>query len=182
MTKEAEAALVRRCREGDKGAFGELVRHFAGRAMGTARLLLRNGEDAQDASQEAFVKAWRNIGRFDGRSRFFTWLSVILRNVCRDRLRRRRGDEMVELTDGHAHPNPDSDPVALAQRSERAEQIRQAIRELPAPHRDVIVMSHFLDFSYRQMAQSLDVPIGTVTSRLHAARKALRDKLEGMRP
>ncbi|MFP4052410.1 MAG: RNA polymerase sigma factor [Phycisphaerae bacterium] len=174
-----EDALIARCKAGDKKAFGALVKRYAGPAMGTAQMMLNCHMDAQDVSQEAFVKAWRNIKRFDGRSRFYTWFSVILRNCCRDRLRKRRGKETAELTEGHVDDNPFFDPHGRVETDERCGRIRQAILKLPPIHREVIIMSHFQDLSYKQMATELGIPIGTVTSRLHAARNALRGLLEG---
>lgn len=169
-----EKALIDRCRRGDKEAFGHLVRRYAGPAQGTAALLLGCQDEAMDASQEAFVKAWRAIKRFDGRAKFYTWFSTILRNVCISRLRRRKRRKTVELTDGHAEPHPDADPVYLAQRSDRKRRVWQAIQSLSPMHREIIVMSHFQHLSYKQIAAELDIPMGTVTSRLYAARQALK--------
>jgi RNA polymerase sigma-70 factor (ECF subfamily) len=175
---EGEAAVIRRCQAGDQDAFGQLVRLYAGRAIGAACALLGNREDALDASQDAFVRAWRNIGRFDGRSRFYTWYSTVLRNVCISRLRRRR-PAAAELSVEPAGPAEQTDPSILAERNERAKRLWRAILRLPLKHREIIVMSHFQHMAYKDIADSLAVPIGTVMSRLHNARKALRDLLGG---
>jgi RNA polymerase sigma-70 factor (ECF subfamily) len=174
---EPEEAVIRRCQAGDKEAFGQLVRLYAGRAIGAACAMLRDREDALDASQDAFVRAWRNIGRFDGRSRFYTWYSAILRNVCISRLRRRR--PAAELSVEPAGPAEQTDPSILAEQNERAQRLWRAIIRLPLKHREIIVMSHFQHMPYKDIAESLAVPIGTVMSRLHNARKALRDLLGG---
>jgi RNA polymerase sigma factor (sigma-70 family) len=173
---EAEGALIRQCQAGDKDAFGRLVKQFAGRAIGAAYLLLGNRDDAMEASQDAFIRAWRNIRRFDGRSKFYTWYSAVLRNVCLSRLRRRRHPtgEMVVEPPGQAESD---DPSILAERSERTDLVRKAILQLPVKHREIIVMSHFQHMSYKEIAASLGIPIGTVMSRLHNARKALRELL-----
>lgn len=171
--EEMEAALVRQCQAGDKDAFGRLVTHFAGRAIGAAYALLGNREDAMDASQDAFVRAWRNIGRFDGRSRFYTWYSSVLRNVCISRLRRRK-HPTVELVLEPAGPAEQTDPSILAERNERTLRLWKAILQLPLKHREILVMSHFQHMAYKDIAAALSVPIGTVMSRLHNARKALR--------
>jgi RNA polymerase sigma-70 factor, ECF subfamily len=173
---EGEEAVIRRCQAGDREAFGQLVRLYAGRAIGAACALLGNREDALDASQDAFVQAWRNIGRFDGRSRFYTWYSTVLRNVCISRLRRRR-PAAAELTAEPAGPAEQTDPSILAERNERTRRLWGAILRLPLKHREVVVMSHFQHMPYKDIAESLGVPIGTVMSRLHNARKALRDLL-----
>ncbi|HET6429228.1 MAG TPA: sigma-70 family RNA polymerase sigma factor [Phycisphaerae bacterium] len=178
---DAERTLIGQCRAGDKAAFGQLVRAHAGRAIGLAYGLLGNRSDALDASQDAFVRAWRAMGRFDGRSAFYTWYAAILRNVCVSQLRKRlrRGpDEPIESL---PLPSGEPDPSLLAERSERIDRIWRAVMSLPTAHREVIVMKHFQEMSYRQMAESLSVPVGTVTSRLHAARRALRELLAGER-
>ena len=160
---ENETALLERCRAGDKDAFGFVVKKYAGRASGAACVLLGCPHEALDASQEAFVRAWRNIRRFNTSSPFYPWYSAILRNVCRSRLRRRARRRTVALTDGHGDPSSDSNPVLLAERNER---------------RDAL-MKHFQDMSYKGIAAALGIPIGTVMSRLHSARRALRETLAG---
>ena len=179
---EAESTLIGQCRAGDKAAFGQLVRAHAGRAIGLAYGLLGNRSDALDASQEAFVRAWRAIARFDGRSAFYTWYAAILRNVCLSQLRKRLRRGATEPIESLPLPASEPDPSLLAQRNERVERVWRAVMSLPTAHREVIVMKHFQEMSYRAMAESLSVPVGTVTSRLHAARRALRDMLAGERP
>ena len=179
---ETDSALVRQCQAGNKDAFGALVKRHAPRAVGTAALLLGNHDDALDASQQAFVRAWRSIKRFDGRASFYTWYSTILRNVCISLYRRRSRRKAVELPDNHPEPRPWADPELLAQKNEQARRIWRAIQQLPIKHREVIVMSHFQHLAYKEIAASLEVPIGTVMSRLHAARKSLREKLTGEEP
>jgi len=175
--EESEADLIQRCQAGDKDAFGAIVKRYAGAATGAAYLLLGSHEDALDASQEAFVRAWRHIRRFDLAAPFYPWYSTILRNLCVSRLRRRSRDKTVELADAEHGSDAESDPLLLAERSERRDRVWRAIMELSPQHRDVIVMSHFQQMSYKQMAAALDVPIGTVMSRLYNAREALRQKL-----
>ena len=175
---DSEEALIRRCREGDPDAFGVLVKRYAGRAIGRAYLLLGDRDDALDASQEAFTRAWRNIPRFDGRSKFYTWYSALMRNVCLSRLRRRKRRRTMELAEEPAGPRSDWDPSLLAERNERTERLWRAIGRLAVKHREIIDLSHFQHLSYKEIAEALDIPIGTVMSRLHNARKALREILE----
>jgi len=172
----SEAALIRQCQAGDKEAFGRLVKCFAGRAVGAAYVLLGNRDDALEASQDAFVRAWRNIRRFDGRSKFYTWYSTVLRNVCISRLRRKR-HRTVELAIEPPGESDHTDPSILAERNERTEHLWQAIRRLPLKHREIIVMNHFQHLPYKDIAKALGIPIGTVMSRLHNARKTLRGLL-----
>ncbi len=177
--EQAEAAIIQRCQAGEKDAFGHLVKRYAGAAVGAAQMFLGCRDEALDASQEAFVRAWRHIKRFDLGRPFYPWYSRILRNVCMSRLRRRARRRTETLTDGHAVHSPDSDPVFVAERNERREHLRLALMGLPLHHRDILVMNHFQGMSYRDMAETLGIPIGTVMSRLHNARKALREKLAG---
>jgi len=175
--EEPEASLIARCQAGDREAFGVVVKRYAGAATGAAALLLGSHEEALDASQEAFVRAWRHIRRFDRNAPFYPWFAAILRNVCISRLRRDARRRTVELTDGHADDLDGTDPVLLAERNERRDRVWRAIQAISDQHREVLVMSHFQGLSYRQMAEALGIPIGTVMSRLHGARQALRKEL-----
>jgi RNA polymerase sigma-70 factor (ECF subfamily) len=180
--EETNTALVGRSRAGDADAFGSLVRQYAGRAIGTDTLMLGSHHDALDASQEAFVRAWRKIDRFRGDGSFYAWFSAILRNVCIDRIRRRAKRKHASLDDVFDLADTDDSPEVLADKSEQARKLWQAIRRLSPAHRDIIILSHFQEMSYRQIADALDIPIGTVMSRLHGARKALRGTLTGATP
>ena len=182
MVEQVQDRLVNRSRAGDADAFGSLVRQYAGRAIGTATLMLGSHHDALDASQEAFVRAWRKIDRFRGDGSFYAWFSAILRNVCIDRIRRRAKRKHASLDDAFGLADTDDGPEVLADKSEQARTLWQAIRRLSPAHRDIIILSHFQEMSYRQIADALDIPIGTVMSRLHGARKALRGTLTGVTP
>jgi RNA polymerase sigma-70 factor (ECF subfamily) len=174
---ESEQALIARSRAGGKEAFGRLVRKYAGRAIAGAYVLLGNRDDAMDASQEAFVRAWRHLKGFDGRSSFYTWYSALMRNVCLTRLRKRRRHRTAELAVEPAAAPDATDPSLLAERNERAECLWKAVLSLPLKHREIILMNHFQEMSYKEIAEGLAIPIGTVMSRLHNARKALRRAL-----
>ena len=176
---ETEASLIRRCQAGEKDAFGPLVRKYAGAASGAAYMILGCYDEAMDASQEAFVRAWRAIHRFDAERPFFPWLRTILRNVCLGRLRSNARRPTQDLPDGCASAATDTDPVLLADCSERADRVWRAVMSLPLAHREVILMNHFQNMSYSEIADALGVPVGTVMSRLYYARRALRDKLPG---
>jgi len=176
---ETEAVLIRRCQAGEKEAFEPIVRKYAGRATGAAAVLLGCPQEAQDASQEAFVRAWRHIERFRTDAPFYPWYSAILRNICRSRLRRRARRKTVSLPDGYAAPTSDGDPVMLAEQNERRRHLFQAILSLQSMFREILLMKHFQDMSYKEMAEALDIPIGTVMSRLHNARRALGEALSG---
>jgi len=182
LMETVEAALIERCRRGDAEAFGDIVRAYAGRATGAAMLLLGNHDDALDASQEAFVRAWRNIRRLKCNRAFYSWYCTILRNVCLDRLRRRARRKTVDLPDDHPDPAENTGPGTLAEKNEQTERVWNAVTMLPLNHREIIVMSHFQEMSYKEMAEALGIPIGTVMSRLYHARQRLREMLEKDRP
>ena len=179
MMENVQENIISRCQAGQTEAFGELVKMHAPRAVAAAYGMLGCHDEALDASQDAFVRAWRGIGRFSDRANFYTWYYSILRNLCIDRLRRRQKHKCAELNNDHAACPQQSDPAVLAQNNEQSQRIWQAILELPLIHREIIVMSHFQEMSYKEMAEVLEVPIGTVMSRLHNARKNLGDKLAG---
>jgi len=176
-----ESTLLRRCQAGDKDAFGLVVRRYAGRATGAALLLLGSHEDALDASQEAFVRAWRHMERFDLNRPFYPWYATILRNVCLSRLRSRTRRPTYELPDDHPGAG-EANPVLLAERNERRDRVWRAVMALKPHHREIIVLCHFQQLSYREMAAALEIPIGTVMSRLHTARLALRETLRDDAP
>jgi len=175
-----EAELTRRSRQGDADAFGLLVRRHAGRATALATGLVGNHADAVDLSQDAFVRAWRHIDTFRGQCSFFAWYCRILRNLCYSRLRRHRPAGQP-LVDGR-YASSAADPALLAEQSEQADRLWSAILRLSENHREIILLSHFDQFSYKEIAAALEIPLGTVMSRLHAARCALRAELAGKQP
>jgi len=178
---DADDALIRRSQDGDAEAFGILVKRYAGRATGVAVVLVGNHADALDVSQEAFVRAWKHIRTFRGDSSFFVWYSSILRKVAFSWLRRRRKQSDEELMEARAVPQAGVDPAVLAERNEQTERLWQAILELPTKHREILVLKHFEYLSYKEIAGVLEIPIGTVMSRLHTAREDLRAQLSGER-
>jgi RNA polymerase sigma-70 factor (ECF subfamily) len=132
---------------------------------------------AEDVSQETLVEAWRSIGRFDGRCRFSTWLYGILRHRFLKAVRR-LGSKAEELppADAGSFLTTKADPSLLAQRMEAACRIRQAVAELPEEHRQVIELRFFADATLDDISVALDVPLGTVKSRLHNGLEKLRQQ------
>ena len=180
---EEEIIAVQQCRRGSRDAFEVIVRRYMKDAYFIALGLVGNREDALDLSQEAFIRAYCNIKRFDPRRKFFPWFYQILKNLCFSHLRKRSrrqttaldniGDEEV-ATDN----NPVFDPEAVAQRNELRTQVWKAIGKLGDKHREVIILRHFQNLSYEQMAGVLFCNKGTVMSRLYHARRKLRDLLD----
>lgn len=161
--------LVARAQAGDERAFETLVRTHIDAVYGHALRFFGDPTAAEDATQEVFVKVFRSLGSFDGRSSFSTWLFRVTRNVCLDMARARtRVPVPMDLTDFDPPRTGDaSDAIALAQA------VETAIRTLPPEEREALGAIALFDLSYEQAAEALGVPIGTVKSRVFRARKAL---------
>jgi RNA polymerase sigma-70 factor (ECF subfamily) len=179
-----EAALLEQCRQGDVAAFEPLVEKYRERVWRLAYHHLRDSEEARDVAQEAFVRAWQALPSFRGQSAFYTWLFRIAMNVAMDRARQRAsrgralGTERVPEEDWErVMVDQAPSPEQRAARAEQRARIRQALATLPEHHRTIIMLSDLEGLSYREIAEVLDIPMGTVMSRLHHARKRLRAAL-----
>jgi RNA polymerase sigma-70 factor (ECF subfamily) len=181
-----DAALIERCRAGDIAAFEPLVEKYRQRVWRLAYNVLRDREEAWDVAQEAFVRAWQALPNFRGQSAFYTWLFRIVMNVAADRARSRAargrafGTERIPeedwdrvLIDQPANASPDA---AAAGAQERA-RIERALATLSDDHRRIVVLSDIEGLSYKEIADVLEIPMGTVMSRLHNARKRLKTAL-----
>lgn len=180
-----EAEWARSAAGGDKAAFARLVEKHKQSVHGLCYRLLGSGEEARDAAQEAFVRAYTGIREFDARQPFAAWVLRIARNHCIDLLRRRRPSLALEARgdEPEAFVAPElRDHFALT--GEQAVQEREAQRDLdaavaalPARYREVIALFHVQHRSYAEIAQTLGVPMGTVMTWLHRARKELKAML-----
>ena len=182
----AEAILVRRARAGDTAAFGELVSIYMQRCYYAALGMVGSPQDAEDLSQEAFVRAFRARERLDPERPFYPWLYQILRRLCynftRDTASRRRKLERAGSwleAEATVRASVD-DPERVRATDELRDRLEEAIDELPMAQREVFVLKEFEGLKYREIAELLDVPIGTVMSRLYAARQRLATRLEGL--
>jgi RNA polymerase sigma-70 factor (ECF subfamily) len=176
-----DQALIERCRRGDLAAFETLVERYRERVWRLAYHYLRDREDAWDVAQETFVRAWQGLPSFRGQSAFYTWLFRIAVNVATDRARQRAarrrafGNEQVPEEEWErVAGDPQASPDAVVASAEQRARIRQALDALPERHRAIIMLSDLQGLSYREIAEVLNIPIGTVMSRLHNARKRLR--------
>jgi len=179
-----DQALVERCRNGEVAAFEPLVEKYRERVWRLAYNYLRDREEAWDVAQDAFIRAWQALPSFRGQSAFYTWLFRIVINVATDRARQRSargrafGTEAVPEEDwDRVLVEPGGGPDTAAARAEQRERIRRGLDALPEHHRAIIMLSDLEGLSYREIAEVLDIPMGTVMSRLHNARKRLRDIL-----
>jgi len=177
-TVAAETAALAACQKGDRDAFETIVRNYAARAAGVARSILRDAVAADDASQEAFIRAYRAIHRFDLGMAFYPWFYRILKNVCLTRLKKRKiADFSLDAENAPPVAAKPNDPADNASRKELRATILQAVDTLSDPHREIIHLAHFEQLSYKEIAECLSIPNGTVMSRLWAARKALKKVL-----
>lgn len=182
-----DSALIEKCRAGDITAFEPLVEKYRQRVWRLAYNVLRDREEAWDVAQEAFIKAYQALPSFRGQSAFYTWLYRIAMNVAADRARSRAaqgrafGTERVPEEDWErviTDPNPsEASPADTASRREERVKIMQALDQLSEDHRRIIMLGDLEGLSYREIAETLEIPMGTVMSRLHNARKRLRDVL-----
>jgi len=177
-TAAAETAALAACQKGDRDAFETIVRNYAARAAGVARSILRDAAAADDAAQDAFIRAYRAIHRFDLKQAFYPWFYRILKNVCLTKLKKRKiADFSLDAEDAPPVAAKPNDPSDKASHSELRVTIMSAMDTLSDPHREILHLSHFEQLSYKEIAACLNIPAGTVMSRLWAARKALKKVL-----
>jgi RNA polymerase sigma-70 factor (ECF subfamily) len=181
-----------RAREGDREAFGRLVRRHHRRVYAAALHILGNHSDADDATQETFVRAYRGLATFDGRADFFTWLYRITINTALNALRggkrgaalaQRGGDEAA-----HVGGRPESlgqrggDPAQQAQQTTEVQRVLAAIGELSPTLRVTLILATIEDLPHKQIAEILEIPEGTVAWRVNEARRLLRQRLGLVEP
>jgi RNA polymerase sigma-70 factor (ECF subfamily) len=179
--RATERALVLRARDGDRQAFGDLVTRYMRRAYYQALGLVGSHDDALDLSQEAFARAFRARSSLDPERPFYAWLYQILRRLCfnflRDRRTRARKLEAAAGWLAEEARSASEDPGRSALRAELRAQLESAIEALPDREREVLVLKEFEGLRYREIAELLGIPMGTVMSRLYAARRRLATSL-----
>jgi len=186
------ADLVRRAAAGERAAFDQLVLRYQDDAVNTAYYYLGHYEDAVDAAQEAFLKAYRSLPAFRGSSTFRTWILTIVLNTARSLRARSRAKKRsarliridaaspgAETSETSCLDVPDSsaNPAKLLERKEVKEALERAIAELDDESREVVVLRDISGESYDAIAEALDIPLGTVKSRVHRARLELQKKM-----
>ncbi len=171
--EDAELAVL--AQAGDREAFGTLVQRYAGQARRVARGLLDNEADADDATQTAFFSAYRSLGRFDPGRPFGPWLLRIVANAATDRLRREkvRLTEQIPASAQFRGAGPDRE----ASRREFRAAVKRALAQLPERRRMAVVLFDVEGYSHQEIAEILNVPVGTVRSDVFHARRALRKSL-----
>ena len=175
-----DAALLAASQKGDEKAFGEIVRRYQRAVHRLAWSLTRNASDADDLAQETFVRAWGAIGRFELEQPLYPWLARIVTNQAFSlfRHRKRRPETSIEpLVEAGQQWGVDDDPAEHSAESERDRALRACFGELAAEHQAVLALRAVQDLSYNEIAKALNIPIGTVMSRLSRARAELKRRL-----
>lgn len=190
-----DLTLVQRVRSGDQRAFKQLVERYQRKVYAVAFGMLKDREEARDVTQEAFVKVYKYLDHFKGDASFYTWLYRITANVCIDVMRRKgtaKGDH-VEFDETQAQDTSEANLGALGSklgtnpqksvlRRELAEKIQEALQQVPEKHREILLLREVEGMSYEDLARTLEIPKGTVMSRLFHARlkvqKLLNEYLE----
>ena len=178
----SDEELVQACQAGESSAFDILVARWEDKIRGAAYRLLGSQEEAQDAAQEAFLKAYRGLPAFKQEARFSSWLYQIVLNLCRDRLRRRKGRTMVSLEAleelGPVIAGREPAALDLVQQLDLRRAVRRAIGELSEEQREVVILKEYQGLTFLEIAQALDLPVSTVKTRLYRGLGQLRLHLE----
>ena len=168
-----DVEAIKRCQQGEREAFRHLVEHYQKRAVAHATAILFHRADAEDAVQEAFIDAFKGIGTFDTSRTFYEWFYVLLRNRCYKMTARRRPTESLD------------EALLLASQpgmsSETTVGLEKALHSLTSEEREIVCLKYFDGLSYDELATHLQIPRGTVMSRLFNARRRLQRKLTGVR-
>lgn len=171
---------IQSCIKGNKFAYKVIVQRYMKRAYYIALGLVGNHDDALDLSQEAFIRAYRSLSSFNIHKSFFTWYYTILRNLCLNHIRTKNNvfHQTCKIDEEIADRNPD--PLAHTENSDLIEHLWKSIKKLQGEEREVLILKDIEGLSYKEIATLIDIPIGTVMSRLFNARKHLRSLCEKM--
>ena len=180
----SDGELIERFNNENKEAFEELIQRYQHKVYNTTFRMLGNHEDALDMAQETFIRVYKSLASFKKNSSFSTWFFRITTNICRDELRKRqRKLKTLSISEGEEHnkiileDDEKNNPEKISISQELSTTIQEKVNQLPTEQRMVFVLREFQDLSYQEIADILDISMGTVKSRLSRARKALREDL-----
>ena len=176
---------IKQVKKGDQDAFAEVVEYYKDKVYQLCYRMLGNAHEAEDSAQEAFIRAYVNIHSYDSTKKFSTWLYRIATNLCIDRIRKKKPDYYLDAeisgTDGmnmySQIPADQKLPEDELEKLELQEHIQQEILKLPDKYRSVIILKYVDELSLKEISDILDLPVGTVKTRIHRGREALRNKL-----
>lgn len=171
-----EQDLIRAAQSGDRDALITLLREIETHVYRTAYYILNNEQDAMDAAQEALIRIYTKINSYEEKAKFKTWVQRIVTNICIDKFRRTKASVSIEEHNLVFQTENNVEQEVMA--SYAAKDIREAINQLPEHHRTVVVLRYLQDFSYNEIAESLDLPLNTVKSYLFRARRQLQTLLK----
>ncbi len=184
--RRSDLKLIKKCKRGEEAAFEKLLNRYRGAIFSLCFRMTRHSEDARDLAQEIFIKVFSLLDRYDEEYAFSSWLFRIATNHCIDYLRRNRlrflsldgstrsDDEEIELQLPDSGPRPDT----VLQRKEALERLDEIITELPPHYRVITLLRHDQELSYEEIANILDLPLGTVKARIHRARNMIQQMLK----
>ena len=187
MANTDEAEILRRCLKGDEGAYRELIERYRRQVYSLALRMVRQAEDAEDLTQETFIRMFRALERYDPTRPFAAWLFTIASRLAIDHLRRRRVRpiSLVQRDAGSDEEremeirDPSLGPEELASHGEEERRAQELIDGLPPHYRIVVILRHQQELSYEEIAAALHLPLGTVKARIHRARALLKQRIEG---
>jgi len=182
---ENESDLLLRCREGDEASWRELVSRHARKVFGLAYRFTGRVDEAEDLTQEVFIKVYQTLERYDaGVGSFGSWLMAVARNQSIDRYRRCRQEHQRRVEDPEAvdlAPSGDESALRSLEREERVRLVHRGLRALPSELREVLVLFDLQGVPYDEIAETLGIPLGTVKSRINRGRLELAKRLRGRR-
>jgi len=179
MAVSGDQALVKKVLSGDLDAYGELVQIYQTSVFNVCCRVLGNRRDAEDLTQEAFLRAYNNLGSYDPGRPFGPWMRTLAANLCYNKLNRRELPR-VDLIDERDLPEKDTihNPEKALEISQENQKLYQALWDLPHQYRIAVELRHFQELSYQEMAQTLNLPLNTVRSHLYRGRQKLAALLE----
>lgn len=184
-SRPTDVELIAAVLKGSQDEYGDLVERYQGRLVNYLFRLLRNYEEARDLAQEVFLKVYRALDRYDSKYKFSTWLFRVAQNAAIDKIRKRRLQlvSMDRTGDGDGEgrtwefPSDSPGPYRDLRNRERGESIQEAIDQLPWEYRELIVLRHYGELSYDEIATLKRMPLGTVKNKLFRGRQMLKEKL-----
>ncbi|MCO7125301.1 RNA polymerase sigma factor SigW [Sporolactobacillus shoreicorticis] len=182
---QSEKRLIKKIRKGDQQAFAELVERYKNSVFAICLRMVGNAQEAEDLSQEAFIRAYNRIDQYDHDRKFSTWLFRIATNLSIDFLRRRKNnvslDAVVPGTEGLSLntmlPDEGEQPEDQMVRKETEEMVQEQIKRLPDKYRSAIVLKYIEDLSLKEISEIMEIPVGTVKTRIHRGREMLRKNM-----
>ncbi len=185
---DSDVQLMLAVKKGDRHAFDDLMRKYYARILNFAYRLIGKRQLAEDITQDVFMKVYKSAARYRPRSKFQTWLYTIAKNTCLNEMRRHRRqmvslDEPLDAEAGDLKkemPDPDADPAAAYFQKEQQKQVRAAINDLPENQKIAVILKRYENFSYAEIAATLEVTDKAVKSLLSRAKVNLKNKLAGI--